>query len=88
MQKSIGLFLISVVCIFTILVAGCTNSGSNPVALTTPATTTVAVVVSTPQIIATPNFQISLNESATSQLTPDPSVSSTVVSQSENSKTI
>lgn len=89
MQKSIGLFLISVVCIAAILVTGCTNSGSNPVAVTTPSpATTAEVVVSTLPIIATSNSQIISNVSVTSQLTPDTSVSSTVVFQSENSKTL
>ena len=48
MQKSIGLFLISVVCILTILVAGCTNSGNNPGAVTTPTTPAAVVVTTTP----------------------------------------
>jgi len=38
MQKGMGLFLISLVCIAVILVTGCTSTGSNPVA---PVQTTV-----------------------------------------------
>jgi hypothetical protein len=88
MQKSNGLFLISVVCIAVILVTGCTSSGSSSTPVTTPAPTTAAALVTTPQIIATPNSQNSSTVSTTSQSTLSTSVSSTVVSQSENSKTL
>ena len=89
MQKSIGRFLFSVVCIAAILVSGCTSSGSNPAAVTTPApTTTATVVVTTTQNIATPNPQINSTVSVTSQSTPGTSGYLTVVPQSENSKII
>ena len=47
MQKSIGLFLISVICILTILITGCTNPASNATAMITPAPATTATVVVT-----------------------------------------
>jgi hypothetical protein len=48
MQKCIGLFLISILFIAVILVTGCTNSGSNPVAVTTLTPTTATVQTSAP----------------------------------------
>lgn len=55
MQKSIGLFLISLLCIAAILVTGCTSSGSSPAPVTTPAPTTAASITTTasPQITKT-----------------------------------
>jgi len=89
MQKHIGLFLISLVCIAAILVTGCTSSGSNPAVVTTPAPTTpAAVVVTTTLIIATPSPQINSTLLVTSQSTPGTSGSLTGVSQSENRKII
>lgn len=82
MQKSIGLFLISLLCIAVILVTGCSSTGSSPapVATTaTPAPTTAAVVASTPQIIATPNSQISSTVSTTLQSTPNTSENSKII---------
>jgi len=52
MQKRIGLFLITVVCIAAILVTGCTRSGNNPVATVLTAApvsveTTMAATITT-----------------------------------------
>ena len=57
MQKSIELFLISLVCIAVILVTGCTSTGSNPVA---PVQTAVPTsVVTTPAATFTTTATIS-----------------------------
>ena len=44
MQKRIGFFLISLLCIAAILITGCTNSGSSSAPVTTPAPTMTAAV--------------------------------------------
>ena len=74
MQKSIGLFLISLVCIAAILVTGCTGSGSNPVApvqtaaptsvVTTPAVTFTTTATISPSIapITVPTVMISTTQ--------------------------
>ena len=57
MQKSKGLFLISLLCIATILAMGCTSSGSSPAPVATPAptapTATTAVVTTAATITTT-----------------------------------
>ena len=53
MQKNIGLLLISLVFIVAILVTGCTSSGSNPAAVTTPGPTATTAVVTTAATITT-----------------------------------
>jgi hypothetical protein len=47
MQKGMGLFLISLVCIAVILVTGCTSTGSNPVAPVQTAVPTSVVTTAT-----------------------------------------
>jgi hypothetical protein len=60
MQKSIGLFLISLVCIAAILVTGCTSSGSNPVAPVQTATPTSVVTTPTATITTTATISPSM----------------------------
>ena len=70
--KSIGLFLISVVCILTILVAGCTNSGSNPAVVTTPTTPAAVVVTTTPAAPVQDAAPVSVVTTPSPTATPDP----------------
>ena len=60
MQKSIGLFLISLVCIAAILVTGCTSSGSNPVAPVQTATPTSVVTTTAATITTTATISPSI----------------------------
>lgn len=81
MRKLIGQFLISAVCIAMILITGCTSSGSNPMAVTTPAPTTAAEVVTTNPIITIPNPQNNSAVTVTLQSTPGITGSLRVVPQ-------
>jgi hypothetical protein len=53
MQKRMGLFLISLVCIAVILVTGCTSTGSNPVTPVQTAVPTSVVTTATATITTT-----------------------------------
>lgn len=74
MQKSIGLLLISLICIVVILVTGCTNSGSSPASVTTPAPTTTLAA----SITATTPAPASV--ATTQAATTSPSITPTTVS--------
>jgi hypothetical protein len=87
MEKKRGPVLIFLLCIITVLVAGCTSPGSGPSAVTTPAPAATAEVT-TPQIITTPSPQMNATPAMTMPSTPGLLGPSTVVPISGNSTII